>query len=536
MTSPAAPVVRTAALALILSTGMSAAWAAVRWPQLRAGDPPDPDDLMRLQQILDWLNGQAFGDLTQHRMGPGGVAMHWSRLPDLIPAAMIRLLRPLIGGDGAERAMLILWPALLFAAFLWLAALLGRRIGVRPVETMLVALLAFPLTTLFAPGRIDHHGLQMVLLLAAMLALTGRATRVAGAGAALATVATVVIGMETVPLFAAAIAVTVLRWCRDRREDARVAGMALAMGPAALLAMAGFATDSWSLPLCDGFTRQSWTATMVGAAALATLAIIGRRVVTPRNRLACVAAVATGAAVALLGWAPACRNPYGAIDPDLAHLWLSKVGEAQDILTADPRWTFAQTGLLIVAIIVGAYRSVRAPDPLRCLLLAVAFASLALALFQLRGAYGGIAVACVLLADAVVAARRRGVVAALAMRLAAAGIAYPLLASVMPASGRPGDPADCITPATRSALTALPPSRILAPIDLGPWLIRHGHQALAAPYHRNAQGILMTYRFAAADVPQRRAMLRKADVQFVVGCDGRGLAPMAAPALWRVLP
>ena len=536
MTSPAAPVARTAALALLLSTGMSAAWAAVRWPQLRAGDLPDPDDLMRLQQIVDWLNGQAFGDLTQHRMGPDGVAMHWSRLPDLIPAAMIRLLRPLIGGEGAERAMLILWPALLFAAFLWLAALLGRRIGVRPVDTMLVALLAFPLTTLFAPGRIDHHGLQMVLLLAAMLALTGRATRLAGAGAALATVATVVIGMETVPLFAVAIAITLFRWCRDRREDARVAGMALAMGPAALVAMAGFATDSWSLRLCDGFTRQSWTATLVGAVALAVLAIAGRRVVTPRSRMICVAAVAAGAAIALLGWAPACRNPYGAVDPDLARLWLSQVSEAQNVVTADPRWTFAQAGLLAVAIIVGAYRAIRAPDGLRCLLLAVAIASLALALFQLRGAYGGVAVACVLLADAVLAARRRGVGAALAMRLAAAGITYPLLAGAMPASGRPGDPADCITPATRNALLALPPSRILAPIDLGPWLIRHGHRAMAAPYHRNARGILMTYRFAAADVPQRRTLLRDADVQFVVGCDGRGLVPLGTPALWRVRP
>ena len=59
---------------------------------------------------------------------------------------------------------------------------------------------------------------------------------------------------------------------------------------------------------------------------------------------------------------------------------------------------------------------------------------------------------------------------------------------------------------------------------------------MAAPYHRNTQGILMTYRFAAADVPQRRTLLRDADVQFVVGCDGRGLAPTGTPALWRVRP
>lgn len=534
MTSPAAPVVRTAALALLLSTGMSAAWSAARWRRLQARDLPDPDDLMRLQQIVDWLNGQAFGDLTQHRMGPNGVAMHWSRLPDLIPAGIIQLLRPLIGAAGAELAMLILWPALLFAAFLALAALLGRRIGVRPVETMLVALIAFPLTTLFAPGRIDHHGLQMVLLLTAMLSLSGRATRIAGAGAALATVASIVIGMETVPLFVVATAVTVLRWCRDRREDARIDGMALTMGPAALVAMAAFATDSWALPLCDGFTRQSWIATMIGAVALAILALIGRGAVTPRARLGCVAGVAFCAGIALLDWAPACRNPYGAVDPQLARLWLSQVGEAQGALAADPRWTLSYLGLLVIGIVAGTVRAIGTPDPLRRLLLAVAIASLALALVQLRGAYGGVAVACVLLADAVMAARRHGTAAAIAMRLAAAGVAYPLLATTIPSNPHPVDPTDCTTPATLATLAALPPARVLAPIDLGPWLIWHGHRGIAAPYHRNRQGILSVYRFALGGVSGRGVLLFNLDARFVVGCDGRGLIATGTPALWRV--
>lgn len=534
MPAPAAPAARTALLALSLASGMGAAWTMVRWRDLLARNLPDPDDLLRLQQIDDWLAGQAFGDLTQHRIGLHGVAMHWSRLPDLIPAALLRALRPLIGGPPAELAMLILWPTLLFAALLWVAALLGRRIGVRPIETMLVALLAYPLTPLFAPGRIDHHGLQMVLLLAGLLALGGRATLFAGIGGGLTLVASIVVGMETVPLFVVAVAVLALRWCGDRSEDARLTGLALATGGAAVAAMPVFTTDSWALSACDGFLRQSWIATMIGATALGSLAMIGRFATTRVARYRCVAIAGIGTVLAIAVLAPACRNPYGAIDPLLARLWLREVGEAGSILTADPRWSLSYTGLLAAAIVAGVVRERASPDRLRRMLLAVAFASLALAAVQLRGAYGGIAVATILLADAIAAARQHGVAATSAMRLAGAGIAYPLLAAALPVSARSAGPPSCVTPATLQALTTLPPARILAPVDLGPWLVRHGHHAIAAPYHRNAAGILATYRFAAAGERQRRTLLHRLDMDYVVGCDGRGLIATATPALWRV--
>lgn len=534
MPAPAAPVARTALIALSLASGMGALWSAVRWRDLLARNLPDPDDLMRLQQIDDWLAGQSFGDLTQHRIGLHGVAMHWSRLPDLIPAGMLAALRPLIGGLHAELAMLMVWPTLLFAALLWVAASLGQRIGVRPIETMLVALLAYPLTPLFAPGRIDHHGLQMALLLAGLLALSGRATLAAGIGGGLALVASIVVGMETVPLFMVAIAILVLRWCGDRTEDARLAGFAMAMGGAAMAAMSIFATDSWTLATCDGFLRQSWIATMTGAAALGLLALAGRFAATRSARHACVVIAGAGAVATIAAFAPACGNPYGAIDPVLARSWLGEVGEAGSFLTADPRWSFSYAGVLIAAIIAGIVRERTSPAPLRRLLLAVALASLALAAVQLRGAYGGVAVAVVLLADAVAAARRHCVAAALAMRLAAAGIVYPLLAAALPATGRPAGPPSCITPATLQALSTLPPSRILAPIDLGPWLVRHRHHAIAAPYHRNAGGILATYRYAAADARQRLKLLHRIGAHHVVDCDGRGLLATATPALWRV--
>ena len=62
-------------------------------PGLRAMRFPDPDDVMRLVQVRDWLGGQGWFDLTQHRVSPPqGVAMHWSRLVDLPIALPVVLL------------------------------------------------------------------------------------------------------------------------------------------------------------------------------------------------------------------------------------------------------------------------------------------------------------------------------------------------------------------------------------------------------------------------------------------------------------
>ena len=74
-----------ALVATLLAAALTAAWAARDWGNLAALRLPDADDMMRLQQIRDWLGGQAFADLTQYRLGADGVAMHWSRLADLVP-------------------------------------------------------------------------------------------------------------------------------------------------------------------------------------------------------------------------------------------------------------------------------------------------------------------------------------------------------------------------------------------------------------------------------------------------------------------
>jgi hypothetical protein len=63
----------------------------------------DPDDMLRLLQVRDWLAGQSWFDVSQHRMNPPeGAGTHWSRLVDLPIAGLILLTRPLLGAGGRD--------------------------------------------------------------------------------------------------------------------------------------------------------------------------------------------------------------------------------------------------------------------------------------------------------------------------------------------------------------------------------------------------------------------------------------------------
>src|SRR5258708_6574158 len=110
-------------------------WAVVACtlavPVIKDGvfDAMSTDDAMRLVEVRDLIAGQAWFDLAQHRLDPPGTPMHWSRVIDAPLAALILMLRPLAGMEGAEAITLTLWPTLLFGAALILVAATARRIG-----------------------------------------------------------------------------------------------------------------------------------------------------------------------------------------------------------------------------------------------------------------------------------------------------------------------------------------------------------------------------------------------------------------------
>src|ERR1700751_2243385 len=115
-------------IALLFLAG--SVWLAL--PAIKGGifDALSTDDAMRLVEVRDLIGGQGWFDLFQYRMDPpGGTSMHWSRLIDAPLAALILLLKPLLGMHGAEAVTLYFWPALLFAIALALIAAIARQVS-----------------------------------------------------------------------------------------------------------------------------------------------------------------------------------------------------------------------------------------------------------------------------------------------------------------------------------------------------------------------------------------------------------------------
>ena len=116
-----------------------AGWAVVAvlallrdWPAIASLRFADPDDALRMVQVRDLLAGQGWFDLHQYRLAPpDGTVMHWSRLVDAPIAAVIMLLRPLLGDARAELATVAIVPLLtLLMAQLCLARLVARQLEI----------------------------------------------------------------------------------------------------------------------------------------------------------------------------------------------------------------------------------------------------------------------------------------------------------------------------------------------------------------------------------------------------------------------
>ena len=511
---------RDSLLAIGLALLMGIAWTVRDHVALSALRLPDTDDLMRLQQIRDWLGGQGFADLAQHRLGPApGLQMHWSRLADLVPAALILTFTPLLGVKAATVAAVIVSPLLLFAAMLIVVAAIARRLGQSGFVAVILGALAFPAITLFTPGRIDHHALQIVLVLTLLHACVGRGTLGQGAIAGSATVLSLIVGMETAPLLAAGGAAIALRWRLDGAAgQARMAGYATALLLGLSAAAVLFRTSGWDVAACDGFTAILWRAAMLAALAPAAMAVAGFATQSVAARTA-VLIVGGGLALAAAAMsAPACLHPYGQVDPLLARLWLAHVNEAQPLFAMPLGKGLAAGGMALVGLGAGIWFVWSTRTAAAWIVLGFQATAVAVTLVQVRGAPLAALTAVPALAAMIAAARPRGPLALVLAWLAASGIAHAGLGDALTPAA-PAAAQGCTAVAAATRLAALPPGLIAAPIDFGPTLLATTrHRVLAGPYHRDTQGNRAMYDLFLSPSPQAEALARRWGVDYVALC------------------
>lgn len=506
----------------------------------------DTDDAMRLTVVHDFLGGQGWYDLVQHRLNtPDGAEIHWSRLIDVPLAALLWFIAPFAGGM-ADTVLAYIWPLGLLLVLLWVSGKTAVRLGGKDTAMPAMILPAFSLITMaeFAPGRLDHHSVQ-ILLAFAMLYCTMRALERPrfALGAGVAAAVALAIGIEGLPLVITTAMAFGLAWVGNGHHARALRSFGVSFALAAIvMLLIGVPPARWFVPAYDAISIA-----YAGAAALCGLVFLLLSALPFHQWQGRLAAGAIGGALVgglVLGlWPGLLRGPYGMLDPWLLANWIDRISEAQPwwvSLMRNPTYPIAVALPSLVGLLVIVWQIVRGNRERRAqwlvygLFLAVAIAVM---LLQIRAARFATPLAMPAGAVLIVAARarylnRRSIARTLGLIgswLASAGvmIALPVNLALLPFPDYAASSLDplrgarqaCLMPQRFTELARLEPQRIMAPIDMGSHLLLFTpHAVVAAPYHRNAAGVRDAFDFFNMPIAEAREILKRRDVSLVVIC------------------
>ncbi|MEO7365174.1 MAG: AcrB/AcrD/AcrF family protein [Sphingomicrobium sp.] len=512
-----------------------------RWSQIHGFDLLDTDDNMRISQVRALLHGQDWYDLRQYRLNPPfGADIHWSRLVDLPLAGLILLLRPFVGGAGAERLAVAIAPMLPYLLMLFGVALTARRL-LHPAAFGLAFIALFSAGStngMFMPTRIDHHGWQLALLSMTVAGLADPKRARGGATAGIATALSLAIGLELLIYLALAGVAAVLFWVDDRDQKRRVSAYAVTLAGGTALGFVAFASYANRLVVCDALSPVWLSDALLGGALLFGLAAFSPA--DWKHRLALAAGAAVIIAVFHAAMWPHCLSRLEGVSPEVQRLWLSHVREAR------PVWRHGwNTATLLLALpLTGAIgwgllawtnrgdrdlfrRTVAAAVPAVAATLLLAWQTRTAPAAQMLGVVGGIAIVWLLapLAQRVNVFVLR-TVATVGIALLGLGALVPFAIQAVP--GKKSTPREmainkanrlCNVMAQFRPVALQPRGRVFTFVDLAPRLITvTPHDSIVGPYHRNGQQIADVMNAFRGTEPRAHAIVAKYHSDYLLTC------------------
>lgn len=531
--------------AIIASAYLSRYGAAMHYMTLG-----DTDDNMRYLQVRDWLAGQSWWDISQHRMDPPrGADIHWSRLVDLPIAALFLWFQLFIPDDRAWQLALGIAPLLPLLPLMLALAFITRRLaedGHGWAVAVLLPLGAAQALSMYMPLRVDHHGWQLALTAATLAGLVDRKWMRGGLVAGVASALSVAIGMEMMVYLAGAGALVALRWVFKEGAARRMIPYALALSCTTAFSYVFFASTANRAPVCDALSPVWTTILVLAGAMLLLLGLLPLR--TWRARL--LAGAVAGGALLTYAYAlwPQCLSGAYQISAELESSWLVYIREAKPITAQAPNvwlpmvalpvagllcsllgcwacrgdrerlWAWGTVTLMILFSGCLLFWAIRAAPAAQLLAIPpAAWASWALLSGLWRGRWP------------VRLASGAGVAA-----LAVVFCAYPLYPVIAPAFGgngantaaagkKPRHSANalCRAEPALAPLDQLPPAVIFTMVDLGPRVIALTHHSvIAGPYHRNGAAILDVHHAMDGSPERFRAIAAAHDARYVLLCPG----------------
>ena len=485
----------------------------------------DIDDIARRLQIADLLRDGEWHDLTWPFLAmPEPYVSPWSRLVDLPYVLVTWLFQPALGQDAAFEIARFVVPLLWLIAYAWLAVRLIREIlGEQPSLPQIGAAAVASLFAVieFMPNRVDHHNVQIVLLLALCLGIVSK-HRFAGILVGVASVLSIAVGLECAPYIALALAGVAIH-----------AALAPNSTMVARLSLTGWSLLAFTLPAgllltggtlfqtqCDALSAP-WASALIAAGVVAAGApIIWKRLGlhSPTARLG----VLVAGALVVLGvlWTafPECHaGPYTMINETAHTYWISNV-----IQEKGPAGAFARGENLLVlifmvllALTLGAWMNPKTYRSPVLILLLIATLGTLLTAWQMRNFKFPAALLPLFLPLFIERVREDG-----GARRAIAVLLPPalLLASfalLVKPTGRALTlidymEGDACRDADLSSLETLPASRIMAPLGLSLTLAEYisdtgsPHKIAAMPFHRASPGIERVFQTFALTNPELR--------------------------------
>ena len=504
----------------------------------------DTDGYMRFVRVFDLGSGQVgwFESIEPRSNAPFGHSMHWTRPVDVIALVGSTLLVPFLDfRDALYWTAVAMGPAftgVLTAVVTWAAYPLVGRAGALVAGFGVV--LQPGLAAYGAFGRFDHHGLILVcagVLIGLVIRLGIEPRR--GSAVAAGVTAGIGVWVSTEFLFPIALALAVAAVCWLLRGgqaaiDARRASMAWAVTVAAALLVergpVGLTNPdldrlSWVHLLIASLIWGFWTAAAYwgGGSLGARLGqgLIGGGVVV---------------GVVLLAVPRFLGGPFGDVPPELWEAWLGGVAELQPLWPVGDGvgravYLLSAPVLALLLALVAARRS-----GVRAAWWGIAGALGAmtvLAVLQLRFstyaqlvatlAWGWLA-AFLLVRIGESASLGRSMLRVGAMALGVAGFLVPILlleafeGERLPVVESQRCDFDEVVRIVEQSDTPI----VLAHIDDGPRLLhRTDAQVLAAPYHRNVDGILAARDFLLGNERTARRIADDRGVDLVFVCPDR---------------
>jgi len=500
----------------------------------------DADDALRLVMVRDLIAGRGWYDQLITRLQPPlGVYMHWSRLLDGAIAAQIWMFRLVLSPAAAEMAVRLLWPLFLIFPTVLSALTIARRLGGSLAVFVCAVFLAVNQLSFaqFIPGRIDHHNVQIALVMIAMACATAVERRSGWAlGAGVSTGLGLSIGLEGL-LFHLMIGVSYWLLAALGRDNARTTRNYAAALLAATVACYCLQTppSRWSMSFCDAIGANLVSAIAIGAGGMLTATILGGRL-SLQGRLIILGITALAVPAAYLVLEPRCiHGAFGAIDPRIIPVWLASSEEIQPLLGFVKDHPDLGIALILMSAMVlasAAFMLVREwPRPAIWLLSTAILAAVVAgyAAFRMENYVQWLGFPMLATAFSLVAARYwRGVMvptALFAVLFSPVGAVAFALQGYSSLSGPMGAPKSqkaedlCRDTPVYRQLAALRPGLVLANIYMGPFILTNTpHAVLTAPYHRMSWGILAAHDAISTPSSLAEAKFRSLKIDYLVEC------------------